>query len=410
MAYKVVFVTSAQPSANPRMLKSALTLSELGYDVTVIYARISSWANEFDSQLFESNNRIKWIGVGLLNKKSIFSYYFRVRQNLWKLFEHLTSCRFLWTARGFTMYSQELEKMALQFKADLYIGHNLGALRAIVLAAKKFNSISIFDFEDYHSGEQHQERIAYQLVKKYESVYVPRVNYLTASSYLITELYKSTFQNIRIQTVLNVFSVKNAVDQIRPYSNAPLKLFWFSQFVGLERGLQSVLKAMSCFDKGEIQLTIVGNCNDEVKEYFLKLISDLQLSESEIKFNGVVSEIELFRIMQTHHVGIAAEVVNVLNREVCLTNKIFCYMLGGLALAVSNTKAQIELLKANKKIGFVFDTNDEQTLVEGLRNYIQYPSLLQHDRENSLLVAKETYNWEVQSLSWSSLIKEVLLP
>lgn len=409
MASKVVFVTSAQPSANPRMLKSAMTLSELGYDVTVIYARISSWANEFDSQIFESNERIKWIGVGLLNGKSIFNYYFRVRQFLWKLLEQLISCKYLSTARGFTMYSQELEKTALQHKADLYIGHNLGALRAVVIAAEKINSLSIFDFEDYHRGEHHKESIIYQLVKKYESVYVPRLNYSTASSYLITELYKSTFQEIRIQTVLNVFSVKNAVDQIKPYSSTPLKLLWFSQFVGFQRGLQNVLKAISYFGKSEIQLTIIGNCNSEVKKYFLKLISDLQISEYDINFCEVVPEIELFRIMETHHVGIAAEMVNVLNREVCLTNKVFCYMLGGLALAVSNTKAQIELLTASKKIGFVYDTNDEQTLVDGLRKYIQYPELLQNDRENSLLLAKETYNWEVQSLAWTALIKQLIL-
>jgi hypothetical protein len=119
--------------------------------------------------LFQTHRNIKWIGVGLVDSKSIFSYYYRLRQKLWKLFERITSGKFLWSARGFTMYSQELEKIAQKHKADLYIGHNLGALRAIVIASQKFNSISIFDFEDYYSGEHQKENFISRLIKKYES-------------------------------------------------------------------------------------------------------------------------------------------------------------------------------------------------------------------------------------------------
>ena len=408
MSLKVVFVTSAQPSANPRMLKSALTLDNLGYDVTVIYARISEWADKFDKNLFQKQKNIKWIGVGVSNKKTFLEYYYRGRQKIWKFLSFLTLSGSFLNARGFTLYSQELEFAALNVKADLYIGHNLGALRAVVLAAKKFNSKSIFDIEDYYSGEYHKKSFYCKLINKYQDLFLNQLSYTTVSSPLIGDLYQSTIDPLKIFTLLNVFSVEYANQKITAFSNRPLKLFWFSQFVGLERGLQIVLKAMSYFGKGEICFTIVGNCNKNHKEYFQKLISELNLSDSDIIFHDAIDESELFSLMQSHHIGIASEVPVLLNKDICLSNKMFSYLLAGLALVVTNTQAQANFLSINSDIGFVFEYNDEKRLVECLRMYIQNPDMLDCHRENALLLAKDKYNWEIQSASWISLVNYLI--
>ena len=141
MSLKVVFVTSAQPSANPRMLKSALTLYNLGYDVTVIYARISEWADKFDKNLFQNQKNIKWIGVGVSNRKTFLDYYYRARQKIWKIFSFLTLSGSFLNARGFTLYSQELESAALKIKADLYIGSAFVYMaRSHNISARNFNT------------------------------------------------------------------------------------------------------------------------------------------------------------------------------------------------------------------------------------------------------------------------------
>jgi glycosyltransferase involved in cell wall biosynthesis len=409
MPLKIVFVTSAQPSANPRMLKSAITLSELGYEVMVIYARISEWATNFDLQLFEDQKNIKWIGVGFTHQKSFYFYFIRARQKFWKIFNSLTLCRFITTSKSFTLYSEELENMALRNRGDLYIGHNLGALRAVILAAKKFNSKSIFDFEDFYSGEHAEDSIYNKIIKKYESKYLSKIQFATASSPLIANIYKSHYSHLKIQTFLNVFSINYAPQYIVPYTGGPLKIFWFSQYVGLDRGLQNILKAISYFEKGDVQFTILGNCKPDRKEYLLNMITGLNIDQNVIEFHEVVSEIILFEIMNKHHVGIASEVVNVVNRDVCLTNKIFSYILSGLALAITKTNAQSQFLIDNEKIGFLYSSDDDKALFQGLKSYKQNPSLLNQHRENALVLAKKKYNWESQNKPWLSLINDIIL-
>lgn len=405
MSLKVVFVTSAQPSANPRMVKSALTLSSAGYDVTVIYARISAWASDFDQQLFQDQKNIKWIGVGLLNSKSIVHFCFRLRQMFWRLVNFFTYCHFVRTAKSFTLYSQELTAAALKHKADLYIGHNLGALRAVVLAAQKYKSKCIFDLEDYYSGEFEKDSFDYKLIVQYEKRFIPQLNHVTASSPLIADLYKSSFPDIGSSIVLNVFPLKYINKEIIRFNKKPLKLFWFSQFVGLERGLQNILKAIACFEAGQIHFTILGNCNDQRKEYLSKLISTLSISESDIYFHKVISEVDLFKLMTTHHVGIASEIPSLLNKDICMSNKMFSYLLAGLALVVSDTKGQSSFLNTYPNIGFIYDNDDHQRLVQGLKNYIENPHLLNHHRENALALANSKYNWESQSTNLVSLIE-----
>ncbi|MEY3350987.1 MAG: hypothetical protein RIQ50_1098, partial [Bacteroidota bacterium] len=47
---RLVFVTSAQPAANPRLVKELRWISRFNFTITVIYAPISPWADEFDIQ------------------------------------------------------------------------------------------------------------------------------------------------------------------------------------------------------------------------------------------------------------------------------------------------------------------------------------------------------------------------
>jgi glycosyltransferase involved in cell wall biosynthesis len=408
MTKKVVFVTSAQPSANPRMVKSVVSLSSRGFDVTVIYARIAHWATFLDNELFKKENKIKWVGVGLTNNKSILNYYFRARQKCWKLFNFLTGLRFIRSAKSFTMYSQELTFMALRYKADLYIGHNLGALSAVVKAAEKHGVRAIFDFEDYYSGEFCVSSFESKLITEYERSYVPKIAYATVSSPLIRDLYKTIYPNFKSLVLLNVFSIKFRSKEIICFRNVPLKLFWFSQFVGLERGLQNVIKSISYFEKGQIQFTILGNCDCSVKESLLSLATELNLAITDLQFLHPVSEFEIFKLMTTHHIGIASEVPTLLNRDLCLTNKLFCYLLSGLALVSSNTRSQSSFLKQHTEIGFTYDYDNHDQLVHIFKTYIHNPDLLHKHRVNALSLATETYNWEYQSSYWTSLIDNLV--
>jgi glycosyltransferase involved in cell wall biosynthesis len=407
-AKKVIFVTSAQPSANPRMLKSAIYLSSLGFLVDVIYARISPWANHLDSQIFDNYKNINWIGVGPKIESSILKKVYLLRQRFWRILFVLSRSNIYTGAKGFTLLSQELELEVLQRPGDLYIGHNLGALRAVIKAANKFRTPSLFDFEDYHRGEHHISSIEYEMIRLLESRYVPFLSFATTSSPLITEKYLSLFPKITFQTILNVFSKEQLGKKQHVFDALPIKLFWFSQHVGLERGLQQILISMSKVDKFKITLTIVGNCSSARMTYLKKLIDHLGLSEEAVQFLGVLNLDGLFELASQHNIGIASEIISNDNREICLTNKIFSYMLAGLAILASSTKAQSSLFKQNKDIGFLFDPDKPEMIDDILKRYLQDPALLRSHQNNSLIAGNNKYNWEIESKNYLSIVQKLI--
>jgi hypothetical protein len=169
------------------------------------------------------------------------------------------------------LYSQELNSLALKHKADLYIGHNLGALPAIFSASKYYNAKSIFDFEDYHRGELKDFSIQTNKIKLIESKYIPFVSAITAASPAIAQAYSIEFPNKSISTINNCFPYSYALDRLRDFPTKPLKLFWFSQYIGKNRGLENVIKTMSAFSKHEVTLTLLGAATIEIKEYSERL-------------------------------------------------------------------------------------------------------------------------------------------
>jgi glycosyltransferase involved in cell wall biosynthesis len=405
----ICLISSAQPSANPRLLKEAKALFNNGYKVNVIWCPISPWADEFDQKLFKEYTSIKWIKVGYHTKtKPIGYWYSRIRQKFWKVIYKTIGNHFDASIKSLALYSQELTSMALQQKADLFIGHNLGALPAIVKAAKKHSSSSIFDFEDFHRGEAAEGTLQTKMFKEIENHYIPLVDSITTASSSITEAYKTIFKTKNITTINNCFPLTFAVECMQTLPDRPLKLFWFSQYVGKQRGLQTVIKAMSKFAPDEITLTLLGKATDEVKEYFYALMDEVGLNKSQVDFLDPVQESEIVHIAAMHHIGLAAEYVHIANRDLCLTNKLFMYMLAGNALLITDTKAQQYFLQENPNIGLVYEQENVTSIVTALKYYQDKPSILEEHREQSFQLAKDKYNWEIEQHIFLDNVKSVL--
>jgi len=393
----VTLVTSAQPSANPRLLKEAMAVYNAGYKTTVIWCPISPWADEFDVKLFNEYPSIEWIKAGYQAKTEPVGYWYaRIRQKVWQFIYKSVGNFFDAAIKSQVLYSQELNSFALQKKADLYIGHNLGALPAIVKAAKKNKAKSIFDFEDFHRGEAANGTLQTKMVKEIENCYIPLVDNITTASTSIAEAYQTIFQKKNITTINNCFPLTFAVECIQTLPDRPLKLFWFSQYVGKQRGLQTVIKAMSNFSRDEIMLTLLGKATDEVKEYFYALMDEVGLNKSQVEFLDPVQESEIVQIAPAHHIGLAAEYVHIENRDLCLTNKLFMYMLAGNALLMTDTKSQQYFFQENSNIGLLYKQENVTSLINELKNYLDNPNILEEYREKSFQLAKSKYNWEME--------------
>ncbi len=410
MHQTIVLVSSVQPSANPRLVKEALALEAAGYAVTVVYCPLSPWADEFDAVLFAQHPGIRWIAAGYhpLHQKQKYQLA-RFRRKFYHLLFRVAGNRADAAVRSFAFYSQELTEAAMAQKADLYIGHNIGALPSVVQAAKKNKAKAAFDFEDFHRGEEKVYSLHWKKVKAIEDRYVPSLANATTASPLITEAYQELYPAIRFQTVNNCFPLVYGKDQLAELPAKPLKLFWFSQFVGPKRGLETVMEAMGKTGNPNIQLSLLGNCKGNRKQYFQDKAAEYALQPEQLHFLAPVTEKEIVSIAAQHHIGLAVEVPHILNREVCLTNKLFMYLLAGNAVLFSNTKAQARLLSTYPGIGLMYEQADVEQLTSLLQAYIADPQLLRQQRNESLRLGKEELNWEKESKLFLQYVSSSLI-
>src|ERR1700743_3537021 len=124
---KIVIITTTQLSLNPRLIKEADALAEEGYDVTVLHAYWNKWGADFDKKLIPAK---KWkavcIGGDPENAPGIY-FLSRIIYKISRGLNHKISARILpdvaIVRAGFF-----LNRAAKKYKADLYIGHNPGAL------------------------------------------------------------------------------------------------------------------------------------------------------------------------------------------------------------------------------------------------------------------------------------------
>jgi glycosyltransferase involved in cell wall biosynthesis len=403
---KVVIVTSGQPSLNPRVVKEADALTEAGYLVTVLYAYWNDWGTQHDEQLFAEK---KWraIRIGGDPKQKPLSYFFsRLIYKTDTLLLRATGCYSCFAELAVARSNYFLIKEAKKHQADLYIAHNLGALPAAVKAAKLNKSRCGFDAEDFHRQEVTDDINShpYKISKYIEDEYLPLTDYITASSPLIAERYTSLYKS-EVTAMLNVFP-KTTIPAIIYNENKSLKLFWFSQTIGPNRGLEMIIEAMK-LTVGNIELHLLGQVSESYKQNLLHVDKAIDVTYNHIYFYEPVKAEAIFRLASRFDIGLASEVASTcLNRDISLTNKIFTYLQSGLALTASNTTAQSEFLNQYPQTGRIYKNAKELSLI--LNEYDKNRELLFQTKKESFKVGQTQLNWENEGRKFLSVVEKVL--
>jgi glycosyltransferase involved in cell wall biosynthesis len=397
-AKKIILVSSGQPSLNPRLVKEADSLSEMGYDVTVFYAYWNNWGTEYDKQLLATRT---WnaIRVGGSPREDRLTYL--TSRIIYKMARAIKLP--LFASAGLSRASFALLREVKKHTADLYIAHNLGALPAVVIAAQKHKKPCGFDAEDFHRNETTDDQNNDEVKRKSsaENNYIPQLSYITVSSPQIGAAYKRLFPVLHPVVLLNVF---NKSDVIATKVHSPLKLFWFSQTIGTGRGIEDVVKALSMLKKEDFELHLLGDRPEFSKDF----IEELSSANLNIKFHDPVAPDEVIPFAAQFDIGLAIEKNTPLNRDLCLTNKIFTYMQAGLCVIASQTTAQAAFMQQSPDTGCSYPNGDIKALASILSHYQQQPDGIMACKEASLKLANERYNWETESQKFLKLIREII--
>ncbi|RWY57341.1 glycosyltransferase family protein [Mucilaginibacter gilvus] len=401
----ITLITTGQPSTNPRLVKEADFLSALGYSVKVIYCFYQPWAQQLDESIISQNPGM-YICLGGAPVSSKFTYYkTRFRQKLCQiLFSYFKGWGIPENAISRT-HSETL-KAAKKIKTDLYIAHNLGALPAAVLAAKYMGCKVGYDAEDMHSAQFNDVSTMYLLNKYIEVKYFSHTGYFTAASPLIAANYRQAYPALQPLVINNVFpKIKSPFNKDQGTAGT-VKLFWFSQTIGADRGLENIVAAMA--QAPETELHLLGSCTSQYKATLLDIAAKSGVQPDRIIFNRPIPPDEIMAFAAQFDIGMATETGSTLNRDICLTNKIFTYLQSGLAIIASDTQAQSLFLSEYPAAGKRYQKNNTKSLAGCLNHYLQNPEALRQTRLGNYQLGQTELNWETESSKFGGIISSTL--
>ncbi len=336
------------------------------------------------------------------NKKFLYQYTrlrFKLANYIAKHFKLANGVAELAKCRAYS----ELLKKAKAYKADIYIAHNLEALPVVINAATYHKTKSGFDAEDFHRQEvsDNSSELHFKIATYLEDKYILKADYVTAASPLIAKEYQRIYPQLLPVVINNVFELKH----LQPSNNESddkLKLFWFSQTIGKDRGLEEAISALNYLDNNDIELHLLGSLNAETETCFRNLIT---FKSTNIYFHKPILPEDIFAFSNKFDVGLALEIKTPLNRNICLTNKLFSYLISGLAIIASDTSAQKAFMEENEGIGFICSTGSSVELAKTIDILFNNRTLLKNCKMEASRLAMEKYNWELESKIFLSNIK-----
>lgn len=409
---KICFLTAGQPSTQPRLVKEADVLTEAGHQVHAICAYFANWASEMDKDLLASRSWTCTYVGGDPSKHPLRYYWTRLRHGgsrrslaAWggsSIIKRWALCRVL----------PELEHAAKRQQADLYIVHNLGALPAAAAAAQKYNARLGFDAEDFHSGARvlgDGRFVPDTLAEYFEERYLSQCHYITAASPFIADAYAAKYGIPRPISILNVFPLSQRPQHFRSSKEGdPLTLYWFSQTIGANRGLEDILEAMGTLRECRIELYLQGNWQPGYRDELFHFTAAVNVKPEQIIVHAPASPDRMARIAAAYDIGLALESVVNENRNICLTNKLFTYLLAGNALIGTATRGQKPVIESLGSGGFCFEPGDVNALAQRLRFWHEDRRSLNEARRQSWEWGTRQYNWDLEKTKFLRVVDEVL--
>ena len=397
----ICLITPGHLASAPRLVKNANALAGAGYSVHVIAGRYFAPVEPFDHDILSAAawacTRVKPGGDSVLRKL--------LRRLARRLVVQVPFATTKIAARAQHAETLHLAAVAARLSARFYLGHSLAGLPAAALAERKCGVPFGFDAEDFHDAETEEalsdraERIARHVL---QAGLLPGCALFTAASPLIAKEYGEAYK-VEPTTILNVFPLAQA--PLSPpipspiTSQRPASIYWFSQTVGPGRGLESVVAILGRM-KTPVQLCLRGFVSTD----YIKNLQDQATRAGHrhpIKFLPAGPSAEMVRLAAEADLGLSTEESLPLNRDLCLTNKIFVYLLAGLPQLMSRTTAQTALAAELGDAALLGDLSRPDETARLLDVFLLDPARVTAARRTAWDLARQRFCWDIE--------KEILL-
>jgi hypothetical protein len=400
---RVCLIGPGHLTSNPRLVKEADSLARAGYQVMVIHGHsfpaYSDEAGAFASRPWCVVARVPFGALAPLGLR----WKQRLRQRL-----ALALCRLGLTPQALVLRAwhpagPELVRAAGGVRADLYIAHYPAALPAAALAARAHRGRYAFDAEDFHQGD-FPEEAAYdfqrQLLRMIEARYLPGCVFTTAASLGIAQAYTDAYGIPLPVVLLNVFPLSHAPEGPSPRGTASPgpSLYWFSQTIGPDRGLECAVSAIALADC-KPHLYLRGFVSDAYRQRLVALARAMGV-ENQLHLLPPAPPEQMERLASVYDVGLVAETGATPNHRIALANKLFTYALAGIPMLLSDIPSHRAVQPEAGEVARLFRIEDPTSLAHSLDAWLHAPpAVLAQAREAAYRLGQERWNWEREQVA-----------
>ncbi len=387
-------IGSSHPCYNPRLVREADTLVKAGHDVRVVAPAFSPALTALDERLMASRRwRLEHVDLcpstGWSKYRSVF---IRGRRKLAELgFPVIPLIRVADYASMPALPA--MIRLACAEPADWFIAHTQLSLPVAAAAARRQQAFLGFDCEDLLAELGYESP---EVIHQIEREYIPLCRYVTVPSEAIANRLREFYPGADYHVLYNVFPLKLAetlqLPSTRP-SSRDLKCHWFSQSIGPGRGIEDAIEAIRILGSG-VRLYLRGHFvagyEDVIRERVRRCtVTDL------VEFLPLIDHDDLIASLADFDVGLALEQPGNGNTSRTVSNKLFSYLLAGLAVAASDTEGQREVMARLPAAGFLYAAGNPRELAEGLRHWMDDPGALKAAKRAAWQAGRETYCWDV---------------
>jgi len=170
-----------------------------------------------------------------------------------------------------------------------------------------------------------------------------------------------------------------------------------------DRGLEQLAESARYLeDNAEIHFRALGD--PPTKKRLEEIVKKFGL-QKKVKFFDPVPMDQMVKSAKSADIGVISYIPVNINNRLCTPNKLFEYMMAGLALAVSNLPELSRVVK-NHQNGVTFNPRSPKSIAESLNRLVKERKTVEKMRQNSLNAAKK-YSWEEEEKKLLNLYRRL---
>ena len=296
-----------------------------------------------------------------------------------------------------------LTRVLREVRADAYIAHNIETLLPAIIASRGKAQV-IFDCMEYYSdmgdSQSEQERRASRLL---EARFLPHCSLVIASSESLADALAVEYGIPRPQHSYNVPLIARDLQRKR---GDGLNLYWRNNVIGFgQRGLEDALLALRLLPS-DVRLFLQGRHPIDGGNEIVARARSLGVSDR-VSMLAPHAPHESARAASPYDVGLCLERKGPRNHDLTVSNKMFDYHMGGLAIISSNLTSLKHVIDRSRG-GLLFEAGNPESLADAIRLLYGSPSLLAELQQNARRYALEEANLEIEINRLSDAFRQAL--